>query len=94
MLNTYFTEEISNGIIQLSFGTATGNSLATYAQEAKNLETLLNAGNLPIVYEADENHYVLSDINKDMLFIPAIVIMSLLVIGIIILIVKYKVKDC
>lgn len=92
MLNTYFTEEISNGIIQLSFGTATGNSLATYAQEAKNLETLLNAGNLPIVYEADENHYVLSDINKDMLFIPAIVIMSLLVIGIIILIVKYKVK--
>ena len=92
MLNTYFTEEISNGIIQLSFGTATGNSLATYAQEAKNLETLLNAGNLPIVYEADENHYVLSDINKYMLFIPAIVIMSLLVIGIIILIVKYKVK--
>lgn len=92
MLNTYFTEEILNGIIQLSFGTATGNSLATYAQEAKNLETLLNAGNLPIVYEADENHYVLSDINKDMLFIPAIVIMSLLVIGIIILIVKYKVK--
>ena len=92
MLNTYFTEEISNGIIQLSFGTATGNSLATYAQEAKNLETLLNAGNLPIVYEADENHYVLSDINKDMLFIPTIVIMSLLVIGIIILIVKYKVK--
>lgn len=92
MLNTYFTEEISNGMIQLSFGTATGNSIATYAQEAKNLETLLNAGNLPIVYEADENHYVLSDINKDMLFIPAIVIMSLLVIGIIILIVKYKVK--
>lgn len=92
MLNTYFTEEISNGMIQLSFGTATGNSLATYAQEAKNLETLLNAGNLPIVYEADENHYVLSDINKDMLFIPAIVIMSLLVIEIIILIVKYKVK--
>ena len=92
MLNTYFTEEISNGMIQLSFGTATGNSLATYAQEAKNLETLLNAGNLPIVYEADENHYVLSDINKDMLFIPAIVIMSLLVIGMIILIVKYKVK--
>lgn len=92
MLNTYFTEEISNGMIQLSFGTATGNSLATYAQEAKNLETLLNAGNLSIVYEADENHYVLSDINKDMLFIPAIVIMSLLVIGIIILIVKYKVK--
>ena len=92
MLNTYFTEEISNGMIQLSFGTATGNSLATYAQEAKNLETLLNAGNLPIVYEADENHYVLSDINKDMLFIPAIVIMSLWVIGIIILIVKYKVK--
>ena len=79
-------------MIQLSFGTATGNSLATYAQEAKNLETLLNAGNLPIVYEADENHYVLSDINKDMLFIPAIVLMSLLVIGIIILIVKYKVK--
>lgn len=92
MLNTYFTEEISNGMIQLSFGTATGNSLATYAQEAKNLETLLNAGNLPIVCEADENHYVLSDINKDMLFIPAIVLMSLLVIGIIILIVKYKVK--
>ena len=92
MLNTYFTEEKKKKKNKKTFGTATGIWLASYAQEAINLETLLYAWNLPIVYEADENHYVLSDINKDMLFIPAIVIMSLLVIGIIILIVKYKVK--
>ena len=36
MLSTYFAEEISNGLIQLSFGTASnsGTDLVTYAQEA------------------------------------------------------------
>ena len=48
------------------------------------MEEFLKAIGCPVFmsqdYEADENHYVLSDINKYMLFIPAIVIMSLLVI--------------
>ncbi len=94
MLSTYFAEEISNGLIQLSFGTASnsGTDLVTYAQEANNLAVLLNTGNLPIVYTIEENRYVLSDANMDMAVIPAIVIASLIGIGILFLIIKYKSK--
>ena len=92
MLTTYFAEEISNGMIQLSFGTAKSNSedLVNYAQEAYNLSVLLNTGNLPIVYTIDENRYVLADTNMNLAITLAIVVASVIFIGILFLIFKYK----
>lgn len=90
MLSTYFAEEISNGAIQLSFGTASSNSsnLVTYAQEASNLAVLLNTGELPVTYSIDENKYILSNISVEL--ISAIIIAALAMVATMILIIKYK----
>lgn len=92
MVSTYFAEEISNGMIQLSFGTAASNSenLVTYVQEANNLAVLLNSGNLPITYTMEENRYVLSYIDSDMAMVSAIIIASLVFVGLLFIIIKYK----
>ena len=92
MLSTYFAQEISNGTIQLSFGTANNSteSLASYVQEASNLATLLNTGNLPVAYSIEENRYVLSDIDMNTFKVPLIFIASLLLVSMLVLIFKYK----
>lgn len=92
MLNTYFAEEISNGIIQLSFGAAStdGAEVANYAQEASNLATLLNTGNLPIVYTISENRYILADNNAEEYMILRLAIIAVLVLSLIFLVIKYK----
>lgn len=94
VLSTYFSEEISTGMIQLTFGTASSKSedLRNYVQEANNLATLLNTGNLPIAYTVDENRYILPDISNETFFLPAIIVLSIMVIAVLFLIIKYRVK--
>lgn len=94
VLSTYFSEEISTGMIQLTFGTASSKSedLRNYVQEANNLATLLNTGNLLIAYTVDENRYILPDISNETFFVPAIIVLSIMVIAVLFLIIKYRVK--
>ena len=94
LLTTYFESEISNGIIQMSIGTATTDNEAinSYLQEASNLAVLLNTEDLPLVYNIQENMHVMSDITKDMFYIPAITLLAIILIGVIFLIIKYR-KD-
>lgn len=94
VLSTYFSEEISTGMIQLTFGTASSKSedLRNYVQEANNLATLLNTGNLPIAYTVDENRYILPDISNETFFVQAIIVLSIMVIAVLFLIIKYRVK--
>lgn len=92
LLSTYFESEISNGTIQISIGSASKDTdtIQSYIQEASNIAVLLNNGNLPLTYTIEENRYVMSDITKDMFYIPTIVICVILAIGIVFLIIKYK----
>lgn len=92
ILQTYFAEEISTGMIRFSIGSAStsSNELNQYAKEASNLAVLLNSGALPLTYKIEENRYVMSDITEEMFFIPMIVALSSLAIGIIVLIIKYR----
>jgi preprotein translocase subunit SecD len=94
VLSTYFSEEISTGMIQLTFGTASSKSedLRNYVQEANNLATLLNTGNLPIAYTVDENRYILPDISNETFFVPAIIVLSIMVIAVLFLMFKYRAK--
>lgn len=87
LLQTHFDEEITNGTIQLSIGSASTDSstLNGYIREASNLAVLLNSGELPLTYNITGNRYEVSDITREMFYIPVI-----LLIGIIFLIVKYK----
>ncbi len=92
LINTYFSEVISNGMIQLSIGKATtsGEDFANYANEAAQIAILLDTDALPITYTIDENRYVISDITPEMLFIPIIIAVVLIAIGIVFLILRYK----
>lgn len=92
LLNTYFESEISNGTLQLSIGRAStdASTVQGYIREASNIAVLLNTGDLPITYTISDNLYVMSDITKDVFYIPAIVLGVILLIGIVFLIIKYR----
>ena len=92
ILSTSFEEPITTGKIQLSVGSATTDSstLQDYISQARNVATVLDSGNLPIKYDLDKNEYILSDIEKQDLVNIEITIAIIAIIGIIVLIVKYK----
>lgn len=94
MMTTSFDEPITNGKMQLSVGTAATDesTLEGYITQAQNVAVVLDSGKLPIKYDLEKNEYIISNISeKDLICIEtAIAIVAL--IGIIILIVKYKVN--
>ena len=94
MMTTSFDEPITNGKIQLSVGTASADetTLQGYITQAQNVAVVLDSGKLPIKYDIEKNEYILSNISeKDLICIEtAIAILAL--IGIIILIIKYRVN--
>lgn len=92
LLETSFDSEIANGMIQMSLGNATtdSSSLANYIREASNVVVLLNSGEMPLTYETSANRYVMSDITREMFYIPVAIVGAVLVIGLIFLMIKYK----
>lgn len=91
LLTTSFDEEISDGRLPLTLGTATDNdTLSEYIEQASNIAVLLNNGELPIEYTIEQNRFIKSDIELNDMLIPGIIIGVILVIAFIILLVKYK----
>ena len=94
IMTTSFDEPMTNGKIQLSVGTATTDSskLQDYIKQAQNVAVVLDSGNLPVKYDMTKNQYILSDITEQDIAVVAMIIAVTVVIGIVILIVKYKEK--
>lgn len=92
IMSTNFDEPIKNGIIQLSIGSASTDveTLNEYVQSANSIATLLNDGQLPIKYTVDENKYAETDLKIEDYKTVGIAIAVIIVIGLIILVVKYK----
>ena len=92
IMTTSFEEPITTGKIQLSVGTATTDTstLQDYITQAQNVATVLDSENLPVKYDIEKNQYILSDITKQELGNIAIVMAVIVVIGIIVLIVKFR----
>lgn len=92
IMSTNFDEPIKNGIIQLSIGSASTDveTLNDYVQSANSIATLLNDGQLPIKYTVDENKYAETDLKIEDYKTVGIAIAVIIVIGLIILVVKYK----
>lgn len=91
LLETSFESEISNGILTLTLGTSTDTStLNSYIEQASNIAILLNNGPLPIQYTVDQNRFIKSDLTLEDAKIPAIVLGTILIIGLLALIIKYK----
>lgn len=93
LLETYFDGEISNGLMQLTIGSSSSSTteeLQEYLVEAMSMATLLDSGNMPIIYEATQNKYVFSDLTTKELLPGLYIGLVILAILIIYIIVKYK----
>ena len=92
IMSTSFDEAITTGKIQLSVGQASTDSSTVqgYVKQAQNVATVLDSGKLPVKYDVEKNQYVLSNISKQDLIYVAIAMAVVTIIGIIVLIVKYK----
>lgn len=91
MLSTSFADELADGILPINMGIATDNTtLNTYMQQASNIAILINNGPLPLEYESDQNRFIQSDLSLEDAIVPGIVLAVILVIGFIVLIIKYK----
>lgn len=96
ILKTHFSEEINNGILQLSVGssasTTTPEELQNSLTNANNLAALLNNGKMPIVYNIAQNKYIESEITNYNIKLFTSLYIVLITIGMIYLIIKYKEK--
>ncbi len=94
IMTTNFDEIITTGKIQLSVGTASTDTktIQDYIAQAQNIATSLDKGNLPIKYDIIKNQYVLSDITEQHLLYIALAIIGFVIIGIIILIIRFKIN--
>lgn len=95
LLSTYFSEQITNGLLQLSVGSSTNSTteeLQEYAKEATSMAALLDSGKMPIVYEVEQNKYILSEVTQDVIEKGIVVSIIVLTLAIIYLIIKYKGK--
>lgn len=94
IMSTSFDEAITTGKIQLSVGQASTDSSTVqgYVKQAQNVATVLDSGKLPVKYDVEKNQYVLSNISKQDLIYVAIAMAVVTIIGIIVLIVKYKIN--
>lgn len=91
IISTYFQEEISTGIIQLSMGTSTNTSeIQSNIQSASNMAVLLNTDPMPLTYTMETNRFVYSDITAETL---KIVIVGLCIVALIMsicMVIKFK----
>ena len=91
LLTTNFDEEITNGVIPINLGTSTDSAtLSSYMSQARNIALLVNDGPLPLEYAVDQNRFVKSDITLESAMVPAIILAVIMVIGLIVLIIKYR----
>ena len=93
LVNTSFGETIENGELQLSIGSVgtTNAEVLENSEKAKNIVSLLNNGELPIIYEVDSNKYIETNIdsqNTNFVIFMAIAVVLVFIYSI----VKYK-KD-
>lgn len=92
IMKTSFDEIITTGKIQLSVGTAskTTSTLQEYISQAQGVAIALDNGNLPLEYQIVRNQYILSDVTEKDLINVEIAILIASLVGIIVLIAKYK----
>lgn len=95
LLSTYFSEQVTNGLLQLSVGSSTNSTteeLQEYAKEATSMAALLDSGKMPIVYKVEQNKYILSEVTQDVIEKVIVVSIIVLTLAIIYLVIKYKGK--
>lgn len=92
LIETYFSETISTGILQLSIGTAStsNETINSYIKQASNVATLISSKTMPIKYELQENRYMTSTINDSELKVIIFTGVAIILVALTYLVIKYK----
>ena len=94
IMTSSFDEPIENGRLQLSMGSAATDveTLQDNISQASSIASVLDSGKLPIQYDVNTNEYILSDITNTHIVYLALAVGIVLLIGLIIFIVRYRVN--
>lgn len=92
LLETYFSETISSGLLQLSIGSASTDTqtIQSYMKQASQVASLITNEKMPIKYTVNSNNYLSTSVNIQTLKIVICTILVILAIGLIYLCIKYK----
>lgn len=92
LLETYFAEANTTGVMQLSIGTSSTDSetIASYIEQATQVASLITNNKMEIQYEIESSTYLSSLVNKDEVKIIAVSILSIIAIALIYLCIKYR----
>lgn len=94
LLKTYFGEELSQGILQITLGQATTDYtefLKSY-ESATYFSNILNSGKTPNVYSLASDNFVQSQVTDEAILGAKIIFAVLITLVSVVLIVKYKYK--
>ena len=94
LLETYFGEELAQGILQITMGPATTDydEFSGYYESASYFANILNSGKTPNAYTLTSDNFVKSQITEEMLLIGKVLFAIAIVIVSVVLIIKYKYK--
>lgn len=95
VLTTYFQEEISNGILQLSLGNSsnlTAEELKDAYIESRDTSVVLDSGVLPLEYELDKSIYMGPIVTSAEISTIVVIAIAAIAILMIFTIIKYKTK--
>lgn len=92
LTETYFSEAITNGILQLSIGSVSTDSktIQSYMEQAASVAGLIDSGKMPIQYKLESNTYLSSSINEQVCKIAMYTLIAIIVIALIYVCIKYK----
>lgn len=92
LLETYFSETITSGKLQLSIGSAStdAETIQSYIQQASQVASLITNNKMELKYELDSNTFLSSKISSEELKITLIVAVAIILVALIVLCVKYK----
>ena len=92
MMTTYFGEEMTQGILQISVGSTTTDyeQFGEYYDSATVLANVLNSGMLPIAYNIETDNFVKSEVTSEMLNRVKIAVVILVIVVSVLLVIKSK----
>lgn len=94
MITTSFDDPIENGVISLSMGKASTDSeeISDQLRSTSTIALLVKSGKMPLTYKVSANNYIKTDITQNSIQKVIIVIGIIILIGLVIYIIKYKLK--
>lgn len=94
LTETYFSEVITNGILQLSIGSVSTDSktIQSYMEQAASVAALIDSGKMPVQYKLESNTYLAPSLNEQVCKIAMYTLIAVIVIALIYVCIKYKVN--